>query len=66
MNQEHVFERRRIWFDDLFGMQRFVCDQLIADEFKFANGENVTLADVGVVPGCVEDLHAGEILQDFA
>jgi hypothetical protein len=26
----------------------------------------VTLADVGVVPGCVEDLHAGEILQDFA
>jgi len=26
----------------------------------------VTLTDVGVVPGCVEDLHAGEILQDFS
>ena len=59
MDQEDVFEWRRSWFDELFWMQRSFCEQLVADEFKFANGKNVTLADVGVVPGRVEDLHAG-------
>lgn len=64
MNQEHVFEWRRSWFDDFLRVQRAFCEQLVADEFEFANGKNVTLTDVGVVPGCVEDLHAGEILAN--
>jgi hypothetical protein len=28
-------------------------------ELEFANGKNVTVADIGVVTGCVKDLHAG-------
>src|SRR6185369_14616594 len=64
MDQEHVFKWRRSWLDDLLRVQRSFREQFVADEFEFANGKNVTLTDVSVVPGCVEDLHAGEILAN--
>ena len=33
-------------------------EKTIADELKLANREDVALADVGIVAGCVKDLHA--------
>jgi hypothetical protein len=43
-------------------MQRALGEQLVADEFEFTNGKNVTLTDLGVIPGCVENLHASRTI----
>jgi hypothetical protein len=67
MNQQHVLEWRWRRFDNLSRFQRAFGQQPVAHEFEFANGEDVALADVGVVERCVKDLHARvvRILKDF-
>jgi hypothetical protein len=68
VDQQHVLERRRAGLDNLSRLYSSFSQKLVAHQFKLAYGKNVARANIGVVAGCVKDLHSRvvEILKDFS
>ena len=49
--------------DNFRRLQGALAEKPVTNKLEFANGKDVALADVGVVTGCVEDLHQFEGLK---